>query len=144
MPGESGVGIRYSGRSRLSSGCDGDTSTPTITCDSSDYEGRRQKADGGGQKGFALLPLPAHSPEAVIIVLPAFRFLPLFLPSAFCLLPHLARLFVIFVRYSFALATAAGTSTVKTFRFRIRTRPSQIVATTLLPEAAYTIADSTE
>jgi hypothetical protein len=103
-------------------------------------EGRRQKAEGRKQKGFALLPLPAHSPESVIIVLPAFRLL----LSAFCFLPHFARLFVIFVRYSFALATAAGTSTVRTFRFRIRTRPSQIVATTLLPEAAYTIADSTE
>jgi hypothetical protein len=64
------------------------------------------------------------------------RLLPSFLVSSFWFLVYFKRLFVTFARYSFALASAAGTSTVSTLRSRIKTRPSQIVATTLLPDAA--------
>src|SRR5713101_2485791 len=42
------------------------------------------------------------------------------------------------------IAKAAGTSTVNTLRSRIKILPSQIVVMTELPEAAYTMADSTE
>jgi len=46
------------------------------------------------------------------------------------------RLFITRSRYTFAFATAAGTSTVSTLRLRISTLPSQMVVMTELPEAA--------
>ena len=46
------------------------------------------------------------------------------------------KLFSTWSRYCFAFARAAGTSTVRTLRSRIRIFPSQIVVVTELPDAA--------